>query len=75
MQGRPNNEAELEHLEIQVRHARHSIHRTELKVEAIEASIHDMEKFYPKIKIIHRPADPREDGFSLFAENLLLRPA
>ncbi|HEV2453171.1 MAG TPA: hypothetical protein VGY98_02855 [Verrucomicrobiae bacterium] len=72
---RPNNAAELEILEMQVRRARQLVRQSEVKVEAIEASIHEMEKFYPKIKVI-RPARPdaRMDGFSLFSD-VLLKPA
>jgi hypothetical protein len=45
-------------------------------VEAIEASIHEIEKFHPKIKIIQSPSSPEataENGFSLFAENALIK--
>lgn len=61
---------------MQVRKARHLVHQSELKVEAIEASIHEIEKFYPKIKIIRRPPQSEpitEHGFSLFAEKTLLK--
>ena len=72
-QGRSKNGAELKDFEKQVRKARHLVHQSELKVEAIVASIHEMEKFYPKIRIIRRPAETRtdEDGFSLFTGKLL----
>jgi exoribonuclease R len=69
---RPNNAEELENLELQVRKARQLVRQSEIKVEEIEASIHEMEKFYPKIKVIHpAPPDARVDGFSLFSEVLL----
>ena len=66
-----NNAAELEELEMQVLKARQFVHQSELKMEAIEASICEIEKFYPKI--IHRPVrrDPTENTFSVFAENAL----
>lgn len=69
--GNQNNVADLEDLEMQVLKARKFVHQSELKVEAIEASIHEIEKFHPKI--IHRPVrrDPTENVFSVFAENAL----
>ncbi|HEV2327289.1 MAG TPA: hypothetical protein VGY56_00700 [Verrucomicrobiae bacterium] len=74
-QGSSNNAAELEDLEKQVRRARPLVWKSELKVEAIEASIHEIEKFHPKIKIIRRPPAPgptAANGFSLFAAKLKL---
>ncbi|HUA65715.1 MAG TPA: hypothetical protein VME24_07700 [Alphaproteobacteria bacterium] len=69
--GSLNNGAELKDLEKQVQKARQLVHESEIKVEAIEASIYEIEKFYPKIKIIRRPDAASDDGFSLFAEKLL----
>jgi hypothetical protein len=72
-QGR--NAAELEELEMQVKKARQLVRQSEVKVEAIVASIHEIEKFHPKIKIIRRPATPdpaAEDGFGVFAANMVL---
>lgn len=73
-----SNAAELDELEMQVQKARHLVQQSEIKVEAIEASIHEIEKFYPKIKIIRRPPQPAEtadDAFSLFASTLLTKVA
>lgn len=56
---------------MQVLKARELVCQSELKVEAIEASMHEIEKFHPKI--IHRPVrrDPTSEAFSVFAENAL----
>jgi hypothetical protein len=69
-----NNAAELEFLKMQVQKARQMVRQSELKVEAIEATIHEIEEFQPKI--IHRPVrhDPTtEDSFRLFAEDMVLK--
>jgi hypothetical protein len=50
-----SNAAELDELEMQVQMARPLVRNTGLKVEAIVASIHEIEKFHPEIKIIRRP--------------------
>ncbi|HEX3627928.1 MAG TPA: hypothetical protein VH280_21165 [Verrucomicrobiae bacterium] len=73
--GSQDNAAELKDLEMQVQKARQLVRESELKVEAIEASIHEVEKFHPRIKILRRPAAERmaDNGFSLFAENLISR--
>jgi len=76
--GRQNNAAELADLEMQVRKARQLVHQSELKVEAIEASIHEIEKFHPEIKIINGPARLDRlsgDAFSFFADKALLKTA
>lgn len=73
IQGSPNSRAGLKELESQIHKARNLVHPSELKVEAIVASIHEMEKFYPKIKIIRPPAESGEGGFSLFACNVLVK--
>ena len=75
-QGRSKNGAELKDLDRQVRKARHLVHQSELKVEAIVATIYETEEFYPKIKIIRRPVIRRTGGigrgrFSLFTGKLL----
>jgi hypothetical protein len=77
-QGIRNNAVELEDLEIQVQKGKQLVHQSELKVEAIEATIHEIEKFHPKIKIIRRQAPPEttsEDSFSFFAGKLLGKAA
>ncbi len=74
-QGRSKNGAELKNLVKQVRKARHLVQQSELKVAAIVATIYEMEKFYPKIKIIRRPDKAGKNGFNLFAENVLARAA
>jgi hypothetical protein len=71
-----NNDAELESLEIQVRKTRQLVRQCELKVEAIEASIQEIEKFQPKIKIVRSPARldrTADDGFRLVAEKELFK--
>ncbi|MGH8024385.1 MAG: hypothetical protein ACRED1_12425 [Limisphaerales bacterium] len=71
-QGNHNNGSDLAALETQVRRARQMVRASELKVEAIEASIHEIEKFHPKIKILHcrdESAEEAENGFNLFALN------
>lgn len=76
--GGPNNAGELEDLETQVQKARQLVRQSELKVEAIEASIHEIEKFYPKIKIVGQPDAPHpaaEGTSSILAENALLKTA
>ena len=57
---------------MQVRKERLLVRQSELKVKAIEASIYEIEKFYPKIKIVRRPDVPRlavEDVSSEVVEN------
>lgn len=73
----PSNAADLEYLETQVRKARRLVRESELKVEAIEASIHEIEQFHPKIKIIRPPptGGSVHDAVSLIAETALLKPA
>jgi hypothetical protein len=61
---RVNNAAELKDLETQVRNSRELVRRSELKVEAIETSIYEIEKFYPKIKIIRRVAQVSKPAVS-----------
>jgi hypothetical protein len=71
-----NNAAELEELEMQVRKTRQLVHQCELKVEAIEASIQEIENFKPKIKIAQSPARldrTAGDGFRLLAEKELFK--
>jgi hypothetical protein len=70
------NAVELDDLEMQVRRSRPLIRQSEIKVEAIVASIHEVEKFHPKIKIIRGSDNNRqtaEEGISLFAANLILK--
>ncbi|HXC35702.1 MAG TPA: hypothetical protein VNV43_07485 [Candidatus Acidoferrales bacterium] len=50
-----SNAAELDQLEMQVQKARPLVRNTRLKVEAIEAFIHEIEIFHPRIKIVRRP--------------------
>jgi len=72
----PKKAEEMKDLEMQVRKARHLVRQPELKVEAIQPSIYEIEKFYPKIKIIRRRDTPRprvEDLFGVIAENSLVR--
>lgn len=57
--GRINNGVELMDLEMQVRKGRELVRRPELKVEAIEISIYEIEKFYPEVKIARRVAQAR----------------
>jgi hypothetical protein len=44
-------------------------------VEAIVATTYEMEKFYPKIKIIRPPNGTGEDDFNLFAGKVLTSAA
>jgi hypothetical protein len=60
--GRINNGVELKDLETQVRKARELVRHSELKVEAIEVSIYEIEKFYPEVKIARRVALARPAG-------------
>ena len=72
----PKKASELKDLEMQVRKARPLGRQSGLKVEAIEPYIYEIEKFYPKIKIIRRRDTPRpvaERAFGIFAENSLVK--
>ncbi|HEY1788111.1 MAG TPA: hypothetical protein VGJ73_08150 [Verrucomicrobiae bacterium] len=77
MQQNRNNTAELENLEMQVRKARQIVYQSELKVEAIVATIHEIEKFHPKIKIIDRqtPPEPKIGGGFNLLPRLLVKAA
>ena len=52
----PNEATQEKLLQMQILKARQVFRQSERKVEAIEASIHKIEKFYPKIKILRSPA-------------------
>lgn len=75
IQGSSNHGAQLKDLEKQVQKSRQLVHQSELRVLAIEASIYEIEKFYPKIKIIRRPDGAGEDRFSFLAEEMLTTAA
>ena len=66
--GRQNNGHELNGLETQVRKARQSVRQSQVKVEAIETSSYEIEKFYPKIKILRKPQAPRPMADVVFRE-------
>ena len=66
--GRQNNGHELKDLERQVRKARQLVRKSEVKVEAIETSSYEIEKFYPKIKILRKPDAPRPMAQVVFRE-------
>jgi hypothetical protein len=74
-QGSPNKGPRPKDLKIQVRKAAQSIYQSEIKVEAIEATIYEIEEFYPKIKIIRRPDATGEEGFNSFADKMLISVA
>jgi len=57
---------------MQVRKARQLVRQPEIKVEAIETSSYEIEKFYPKITILRSPDAPRpmaEVAFRELVEN------
>jgi hypothetical protein len=78
-QGSKSNADKLEDLETPVWKPGHLVAQFGQKVKVIEASIHGIEVFHPKIKIIRRPAAPSgpttEGPFNLFAERLILKVA
>lgn len=75
IQGSLNNAAELKDLKMRVQKARHFIDQSEPRVEAIKATIFEIEIFYPEIKITRRPAATGKDDFSVSVENALLNAA
>ena len=53
---------------MQARRVRQLARQSEVKVEAIETSSYEIEKFYPKIKILRSPNAPRPIADVLFRE-------
>ena len=74
IQGSRNKAVIVEDLEMRVRKAGQLAQQSRVKVKVIEASIHAMEIFHPRIRIIRPPPPPEpttDGGFSLFSEVLL----
>ena len=49
---------DLERLEREVQKSKMLVHQSALKVEELEACIHEIEKFEPKIQMPDKPASP-----------------